>query len=203
VKTVNRYEDVKRIFESQGGIATTADMLRERVHSSYIARLLDEGHIARIKRGVYEWLSEGSKDDLEIIARLLPESTICMESALHYYGYIDRAPSVWHVAVNKHINKKKIKLAYPPIKVHFWVPRILDLGAARGEVGGAAIRIYDRDRTICDVTRHSTRIDREILNQAIRAYASDPRKNIRQLMLYATALRIQRKVERLVGMWLW
>lgn len=199
---MGKYEDVRRIFESQGGIARTADMIRERVHTSYIARLLDDGHIARIKRGVYEWLGEEAKDDLEIIFRVLPDSILCMESALHHYGYIDRTPSLWHVAMSKDINKKKVRLVYPPIKVHFVAPHILDLGAIRVETNGVAIRIYDRDRTVCDAIRHSSRVDAEIVNQAIRAYASDPRKNVNRLIYYATALRIQRKVENLVGVWI-
>ncbi len=92
-------------------------MLRERVHTSYIANLLSAGHISRIKRGVYEWLDDGPKDDLEIIGRLIPESILCMESALHYHGYTDRTPGVWHIAVSKNINRKKVKLEYPPLNL--------------------------------------------------------------------------------------
>ncbi len=78
-------------------------MLRERVHTSYIADLPSAGHNSRIGRGVYEWLDDGPKDDLEIIGRLIPESILCMESALHYHGYTDRTPGVWHIAVSKNI----------------------------------------------------------------------------------------------------
>ena len=145
MKGMGRYDDVKQIFESRGGIARTEDMLRERVHTSYIANLLSAGHISRIKRGVYEWLDDGPKDDLEIIGRLIPESILCMESALHYHGYTDRTPGVWHIAVSKNINKKKVKLEYPPIKVHFVAPRLLGVGVCEGIVNEVGVRVYDRE----------------------------------------------------------
>ncbi len=125
---MGRYDDVKRIFESHGGIARTEDMLRRRVHTSYIANLLSAGHITRIKRGVYEWLDDGP-----------------MESALHYHGYTDRTPGVWHIAVSKNINKRKVKLEYPPIKVHFVAPRLLGVGVCEGIVNEVGVRVYDRE----------------------------------------------------------
>jgi predicted transcriptional regulator of viral defense system len=199
---MGRYDDVKRIFESHGGIARTEDMLRERVHTSYIANLLSAGHISRIKRGVYEWLDDGPKDDLEIIGRLIPESILCMESALHYYGYTDRTPGVWHIAVSKNINKKKVRLAYPPIKVHFVAPHLLGVGVCEGIVNEVGVRVYDRERAVCDAIRHAGKMDPEVVNQAIRSYVADPAKNIGRFMEYSGLFRIQRKAESLVGVWL-
>lgn len=199
---MGRYDDVKQIFESRGGIARTEDMLRERVHTSYIADLPSAGHNSRIGRGVYEWLDDGPKDDLEIIGRLIPESILCMESALHYHGYTDRTPGVWHIAVSKNINKKKVKLEYPPIKVHFVAPRLLGVGMCEGIINGVGVRVYDRERAVCDAIRHAGKMDPEVVNQAIRSYVADPAKNIGTLMEYSRLLRIQRKAESLVGVWL-
>jgi len=71
-----------------------------------------------------------------MIGRLLPGPVVCMESALYCHGYTDRTPSAWTIAVSK------VRLAYPPVKVHFWGPSLLDLGVTRGEVNGVSIRIY-------------------------------------------------------------
>ncbi|MEA4882967.1 MAG: hypothetical protein VB144_04750 [Clostridia bacterium] len=143
-----------------------------------------------------------AKDDLEIIRRLIPESILCMESALHYHGYIDRTPDVWHIAVSKNMNKKKVRLEYPPIKVHFVAPHLLDVGVCEGMVSGASVRVYDRERAVCDAIRHSSKMDAEVVNQTIRSYVADPAKNVGRLMDYARVFRIQRKVESFVGVWL-
>ncbi|MEW6227543.1 MAG: type IV toxin-antitoxin system AbiEi family antitoxin domain-containing protein [Bacillota bacterium] len=200
---MDKYETVKRVFKSRGGIATTGELLREGIHSSYIADLVSAEHVARIKRGVYEWIEDGRNDDLEIIFRLLPDAILCMESALYYHRYTDRTPDIWHIAVDKRINRRKVKLEYPPIKAHFVEAQCLEIGLAHGEMNGVKVRVYDRERTICDVIRHSAKTDAEAVSKAIQAYVKDGRKNIGRLMEYARRFRIQRKVQDLIGVWLY
>ncbi|MBC7083444.1 MAG: type IV toxin-antitoxin system AbiEi family antitoxin domain-containing protein [Firmicutes bacterium] len=199
---MGKYEMVKQVFKSRGNIATTSEMLSRGIHTSYIAALVKAGSIARIKRGVYEWVEDGRMDDIEIISRLLPDAILCMESALYHYQYIDRTPDRWHIAVDKRINRRKVKLEYPPIKVHFIEPHCLRIGVTWSEVNGVRVCVYDRERTICDVIRHAAKLDVETVNKAIQAYVRDGRKNITRLMEYATRFRIQRKVRDLVGVWL-
>ncbi|NPV51913.1 MAG: type IV toxin-antitoxin system AbiEi family antitoxin domain-containing protein [Firmicutes bacterium] len=199
---MDKYKTVKQIFKSRGNIATTGEILKEGIHSSYIADLIGTERIARIKRGVYEWVEDGRKDDLEIIFRLLPDAILCMDNALYYYQYTDRTPGIWHIAVDKRINRKKVKLEYPPIKAHFIEPQCLAIGLAHAEMNGIKVRIYDRERTICDVIRHSAKMDAETVGKAIQAYVKDGRKNISRLMEYARRFRIQRKVHDLMGVWL-
>jgi len=198
---MGKYEMVKQVFKSRGNIATTSEMLNRGIHTSYIAALVKAGSIARIKRGVYEWVEDGRMDDIEIICRLLPDAILCMESALYHYQYIDRTPDRWHIAVDKRINRRKVKLEYPPIKVHFIEPHCLRIGVTRSEVNGVRVCVYDRERTICDVIRHAAKVDVETVNKAIQAYVRDGRKNITRLMEYARRFRIQRKVHDLVGVW--
>ena len=64
------------------------------------------------------------------------------------------------------------------------------------------VRIYDRDRTICDVLRNMNKMDKEIFNKAIQGYVADPKKSIPNLMKYAQVLRVQKKVNEWIGVWL-
>ena len=64
------------------------------------------------------------------------------------------------------------------------------------------VRIYDRDRTICDILRNMGKMDKEIFNKAVQGYVRDTQKNIPNLMKYAKELRVQRKVKELIGVWL-
>ena len=58
------------------------------------------------------------------------------------------------------------------------------------------------ERAVCDAIRHAGKMDPEVVNQAIRSYVADPAKSIGTLMEYSRLLRIQRKAESLVGVWL-
>ena len=76
------------------------------------------------------------------------------------------------------------------------------LGETIGKIDFIDVRIYDRDRTICDVLRNMNKMDKEIFNKAIQGYGKDPKKNIPNLMKYAKILRIQKRVRDLIGVWL-
>lgn len=76
------------------------------------------------------------------------------------------------------------------------------MGETTGEIDYIKIRIYDRDRTICDILRNMNRMDKEVFNKAIQSYVRDSQKNIPNLMEYAKVLRVQKKVKDLIGVWL-
>ena len=72
----------------------------------------------------------------------------------------------------------------------------------KGSIDFVYVRINDRDRTICDVLRNMSKMDKEIFNKAVQGYVRDTQKNIPNLMKYAKELRVQRKVKELIGVWL-
>lgn len=77
------------------------------------------------------------------------------------------------------------------------------IGAGAGNGGGGAeLRIYDRERLICEVLRRANKIDREILNAALRAYIGDEKKNIPRLIEYSKELRVYSKVQQWIQIWL-
>ena len=81
-------------------------------------------------------------------------------------------------------------------------PALLPLGETTGEIDNTKVRIYDRDRTICDVLRNMNKMDREVFNKAIQGYVKDTKKNIPNLMRYAKELRVQKRARELIGVWL-
>ena len=45
-------------------------------------------------------------------------------------------------------------------------------------------------------------MDAEIFNKAIQAYIRDPQKDVPRLMEYAKILRTEKKVRKIIGVWL-
>jgi hypothetical protein len=45
-------------------------------------------------------------------------------------------------------------------------------------------------------------MDKETFNKAVQGYISDPRKNISNLITFAKKLRVYKKVQNLIGVWL-
>ena len=91
---------------------------------------------------------------------------------------------------------------YPFVRAYRIESDLLPLGETKGEIDFIPVRIYDRDRTMCDILKNMNKMDREIFNKAIQGYVKDSKKNIPNLMKYAKELRVQKRVKDLIGVWL-
>lgn len=195
-------KDVKYVFESYNFVMTASELKEEGFYHASIVAMEAEGQVEKIKRGYYYYPQNSSGSDVLILQKLFPDVVLCMESALFYYGYSDRTPAEWNFAIDKNASRGRINIEYPFIKAYRVEKDLLSMGESEGKIDNLSIKVYDRDRTICDVIRNVTKIDREIFNKAIQYYIKDEKKNIPNLITYAKQLRIQNKVKELIGVWL-
>ena len=202
LQTIKNLKKIKEIFAKYGFVMTTAELSSEKIYYADIQQLIDAAIIEKVKRGYYHWVNALNGSEVVIINKLFHDAILCMETALFYYGYSDRTPAEWSITINKNTFRQRVKIDYPFIKAYRIEPELLTIGETIGEIDSIKVRIYDRDRTICDVLRNMNKMDREIFNKAIQNYVSDSAKNIPRLMEYAKELRVQKRVKDLIGVWL-
>lgn len=195
-------EMARQIFDAHGGIMRSNEIVNSKIYDKFLKKLMAEGYVERIRYGYYQWQDERAFGEAVLIQRLFPDAVLCMESALQYYGYTDRTPSEWHLAVDKHSTKSRFDIDYPIVKPHYIPCWQLELGVDSVEIEGVKLKIFNRERVVCDCLRQENKMDAEIFNKAIQAYVKDPMKNVPRLMGYATFLRTEKKVRKVIGIWL-
>ena len=193
---------IKRVFDRHNNIVCTRELRAEGISAYDIKMLLERKQIERIRRGYYQWVGDEPVGEAVTITRLFPDAILCMDTALRHYGYSDRTPGEWHLAVNRYCNRNRFSIPYPFIKPYYVQPDILALGLCQQEMDGVPVRMYDKERVICDCIRHRNKMDKEIFNTAIQNYIKDPMKSIPRLMEYAARLRVTTAVRDLIGVWL-
>ena len=192
----------KSIFDKYGGMMRTTQLAEEKVFYPQREKLIADGYVEKIRRGYYQWINPDDFSEVGTVIRLFPDAILCMDTALRYYGYSDRTPGDWHLAVSKDSGKSRFKIDYPFVKPYYVEPAVLELGLTTGTMDGHAIRIYDKDRLICDCLRYRNKMDKEIFNKAIQKYIADPEKSIPKLMEYAGPQRVKKLANDLIGVWL-
>lgn len=195
-------EYYKEVFERYDGMMRTKQLEAENILYRKIQQLIQEGYIEKVRYGYYQWINPDDFSEIGTINRLFPDAILCMDTALRYYGYNNRTPGNWHLAVSKDSGKSRFKINYPFVKPYYVEPSVLELGLNIGEIDGHSIRIYDKDRVICDCLRYRNKMDKEIFNKAIRSYINDTGKSIPKLMKYAEPLRVKKVAKDLIGVWL-
>lgn len=194
--------DYEKVFMRYGGIMRTSELTKESISYQQIQNLIEEGNVEKIKYGYYQWQNERAFTEAAILASLFPDAIICGISAAMYYGYTDRVPGEWHIAVDNRSARNKFKMDFPQIKPHFIDANRLDIGMTEGIIDGITVKIYDRERVICDCLRHVNTMDGEIFNTVIQRYVRDKDKDSARLMAYASKLGVEKKARRVIGVWL-
>ncbi len=189
---------VKSVIESKGGIAKSADFVAAGIRAVDVVNLCNAGYLDRVRHGYYQMAEKNEATEEQILATLIPNGVVCVESALFHYDYSDFAPRKWSIAVPRTISRSTLDVAALPLQTYFVQQDLYELGKTTGDFDGVTLPVYDRERTICDCFKYRSRLDNELFSKALNAYANDPKKNLSNLSVYAKKLRVYKKVIELM-----
>lgn len=179
---------LKEVFEKNDGVLTSKD-LRLLGYSYYsINKLLDEQIIDRIRRGKYT-LHESDEDEYFLIQQIIPTGILCMLSAASVYNYTTYIPHEHHLAIKS--NYYPSLPDYPPVKLYYWRKSQYSLGVITRRVNGAMIKIYDKEKTVCDFLKFRNKLDLAVVKEVIKAYIQDDERDLVRLKSYAKALKLE------------
>lgn len=186
----DRTRKLKEIFEEHGGVVKSSVLRANKFYSRDIARLVSDGYLAKIKTGYYAWLTDSEIRDIALASSVIKSSVICLLSAAQYYDLITVNPTAVDVAVLAG-GTPPVLPDYPPIRLHRYNRSHFDLGVVQIIVNEIPIRIYNTERTICDLFRMRNLYGMDIALEALKSYMSLKGVNIQRLYGYAEKLRIK------------
>ena len=189
---------VKTVIDEKGGIAKSADFVAAGIRAVDVVSLCNAGYLDRVRHGYYQMAEQNVASEEQMLATLIPQGVVCVESALFYYGYSDFAPRKWSIAVPRSVSRAKLDVDALPVQTYFVQQDLYELGKTTGDFHGVTLPVYDRERTICDCFKYRSRLDTELFSKALNAYANDPQKNLNNLSIYAKKLRVYKKVIELM-----
>lgn len=200
-KRDKQIEQMQELMEENGGVVKTSQLYTLGMDYRRIQYFVDYGVIERVKNGYYS-MNYRKKKEEDIIVAMFSDCVLSMESALYCYRYIKNRPYKWTIAVDKNTSKSRFKLEYPLIQPYYTEPEVLQLGVTKIALGSSEMPIYCKERLICDVLKHEERLERENLQQALRAFINDKNKDVAKLLSYAKERKVLSKVRNQIGVWL-
>ena len=185
---------VEKLLEaSKDGTITAEEVTEAGLHRSILQEFVKEGEIYRYGRGLYVQTSAW-EDDFYLLQRRYGRGIYSHDTALYLLGYSDRAPANYTMTFPKGYNAPSLKQENVIIKRV--VPENYESGQIEIESpSGNPIRVYELERTLCDILRGSGS-DVQIVGEAMKRYVASQDRNIHKLMLYADQLRVKPKVLR-------
>ena len=189
------WDEWKKIDElisaSIDGIVTAAQVTDAGLHRSVLQNLMERGEIYRYGHGLYV-RSNTWEDDLYLLQLRYKRGIYSHDTALYLLNYSDRTPSKYTMTFPKGYNTSSLK--QENLVVKRVIPKNYSFGIIEVKSpSGNPIRIYDLERTLCDMLRGEGS-DTQIIGEAMKRYAASKDKNIHKLMQYAEQLRVKPKV---------
>ena len=179
--------NIKIIFDKNNGVAQMGTLLKNGINHYQVNHLLEHGLVIKLKHGVYKWKTDSENEWTDLI-HLVPNGVLCLLTAALHYELTTFVSSDYHITIAK---KAKIVLPnYPPIKLYYWDANALSLGIIETVIQETPVKMYDIEKTVCDIIRLRNKIGIDIAKEVLKNYLKRPNRNIAKLNEYARQLRI-------------
>ena len=152
----------------QGGLVRMPDLRDAGVGPETVARLVREGTVIRVARGLYE-LADTIPDPRRSLAEasaLVPKGVICLTSALQFHELTLQMPSAVWMAIDR--TGWKPQVDYPPIRIVRFSGRALTDGVKRHLIEGIEVPIFEPAKSIVDCFRYRNKIGLDIALEGLR-----------------------------------
>lgn len=181
---------INQMLAENNGFITSEQVTDAGIPRRCLSELTDAGTVVRVDRGIYA-LPEVWEDELFILQYRLSKGIYSHETALYLHGMTDRTPHRYTMTFPHGYNTGNAKKQNITAKVV--LPKHYELGLTDiPSPAGHALKVYDIERTLCDVVKNKS--DIQIVSQAMKAYAASKNKDISKLIGYAEQLRVKARI---------
>ncbi len=183
---------LETLLDKNEGVLLTKDILEAGISKQLLSKYVKRGYVERVGQGVYLSI-DAFEDEMYVLQARSKKAVFSHETALYLHDLTDRDPLQYTITLPSGYNATKFK--DDGVYVYYIKNNLLNLGVEDGKtLFGRSIRVYNKERTICDIVRNRNGIDPAIVNEGIRRYLSLKDKNIPKLLQYAEKIRIEKIV---------
>jgi len=181
---------LQEVLRENGGFITVTQGRESGLSHMSILRAVKAGLIERVAHGVYGAADE-FYDVLYASQLRRPKMIYSHGAALYLHDLTDRDPLSLSVTVTTGYNTKQ--LISEGFTVFTVKAGLYNVGIIKMQTKyGNEVTAYNMERTICDCVRSRSRMDAEMMTEAVKRYSRHKDRDIHTLMEMAEMFRIQK-----------
>jgi predicted transcriptional regulator of viral defense system len=186
---INYLEKIEELIKQQHGTILSSDLDEYGIPRNYLQRFIIEGKLERCDRGVYVAI-DAIEDEMFAMQKKYSKLIYSHETALFMHNLSERTPFEYSATVPS--GYKVVSNVADRFKIYYVKKVLHELGVVSVKSSfGNQIRVYDIERTICDIIKSRNRVDIQILNEALRKYVKITSSDFSLLIDYAKKLNIE------------
>lgn len=176
------------------GLLRTRKLTELGIPRSTLQRLLKDGEIERVARGLYtlpgHLLSE--HQSLLEVSKQVPGGVICLLSALSFHGIGTQLPHKVWVAIGSKARAPIVPQV--PVRIVRFSPPALSHGVEQHRIGGIELRVTSPAKTVADCFKFRNKIGLDVAVEALRESWRDRRFRAPELWKAARVCRVDKVI---------
>lgn len=185
-------EQILDIAKKFNGMITATQVTEAKIPRRCLTECVNKELLYKASRGVYV-LPDVWEDEMFILQYKYPKGIFSYETALYLHGLTDRTPLSYTMTFPKGYNitaAKTNRVAAKIVNVENYELGLIEMQSPCKN----KIRVYDAERTLCDIVKGNNACDIQIVNSAMKNYVKLKDKNINKLFEYATQLKVKSQI---------
>lgn len=182
-------ERLQQIVVEDAGVLQVLKALDEGISRSFLMQYISRNQYQYESRDIYTD-PDTPRDEAYLLQLRYPGIVFSHATALFHLGLLENEPDQLTVTVKAGGNPRSLKSA--GVNVHTIRKDLYSLGIiATRTPQGHEIRLYDLERTICDILRNRNRMEPDQLYTVLRKYAMSHDRSIFRLDVYAKVFHVR------------
>ena len=193
---MTKFEEMDKLLEQHNGYLFSKDVENAGISRTYLASYVKERGLEKVSKGIY--ISPDTwEDELYILQLRYPKVIFSGETALYIHGLIDREYSQITVTVPPRFNRTR--LLSEGVLIRQEKEESYNLGIIELQTNfGNTVRVYDVEKTICDLVKMRGKIEVQHYQTAIKSYMRSEDKDLTRLLKYAEALKVRDEIMKYI-----
>lgn len=187
------WNTIKKIADENNGFIKTCAVEAAGISRPMLRKYTDAGKLEQVRKGLYV-LADDLADEFAVIQIQSSKAVFSYGTALYLWGLSDRTPHKFDITLPRGTNISRLRRDTPNLRCHYVQPEVYELGITKiRSPQGAMVRLYDKERCICDLIRNKDKVDIQIYTQAIKDYFKS-KADRRMLLKYGKVFGIEEKI---------
>jgi len=172
------------------GVLRLRDAQERGIHHEVLRRLVTEGKLIKVARGMYTLAEESTPTDfdLSLAAARVPNGVVCLISALFHYGIGTQMPHEVWMMIDRRAHRPKVD--YPPMRFVLGSGASLKEGVETVVIDEHDVRIFNPAKTVVDCFRYRRHVGLDVALEALRESLRDRRCTPAQIWHFAEKCRV-------------
>jgi predicted transcriptional regulator of viral defense system len=172
------------------GIIRTRELKDLDVPRVYLTRIVRDGRLDRISRGLYRLPDSdiSSHQTMIQVAKRIPNSVICLLSALNFHEVTTQIPRQVWIAMERGTWKPNIRDL--PIRIFQFSGKSFREGIVDLQVNGVSVRVYNPAKTVADCFKYRNKIGLDVAIEAVREVLRKRKATVDEIVKFARICRV-------------